>query len=321
MASASSLREFYETTKFILPPRSKNRQFILMWSPRKFHKIPFSVRHESELRDYCIDALPDAVYFMTSRFNNAKNISSKHPKGCDPIACNTFLGAELYFDLDLEDFGNSMRELLKAVLKLYSYLAEKYDNIKFVFSGRGFHIWVLDFEEKFFGEEMRAQILLSMKPAIREALYYRVKKTIAEDLSSKGYGFDMHQITWDTRRILRVPGSFNEKSFQKVVYFNSLPIDFLSRWEAGEFKLPIADDADKESLSKASSSRMIKASLKEKSREYREKLGGPSPKHAKSFVALGRDVSAQSSLLDLAVSHGRAPILSQRGGDQIGNTR
>jgi len=287
MGSKQDKRNFYRDTQFVLPPLSKFRQFRLKFEPNFWSTVPFSVNSSDKLRDYCVDTLPDAVYFMTSRFNNAKNVKTKVVKNArhgakrqpfDPIACNVFHGSELYFDFDVEDYGDSMKYLFLEVMKLYSKLAEKYEKIKFVFSGRGFHIWVLDFEDKFFSEEQRANIFF-WKPRVKERFYLLQKTKVAHSLLEGGHIFD-GQITWDTRRILRVPGSYNEKSFQKVTYFDALPIDFLRKFETHTFSASIANDLERESFPSEVAQGMIRASQKQRSPGYREILRVASPEHA-----------------------------------------
>ena len=287
MGNKQDKRNFYRDTQFVLPPLSKFRQFRLKFEPSLWTTVPFSVNSSDKLRDICVDLLPDAVYFMTSRFNNAKNIKTKVVKNArygakrqpfDPIACNVFHGSELYFDFDVEDYSDSMKYLFLDVMKIYNKLAERYDKIKFVFSGRGFHIWVLDFEDKFFTEDQRAKMLF-WKPSYKEHFYFLQKVKIANELLSAGYFFDA-QSTWDTRRILRVPGSYNEKSLQKVTYFDTLPIDFLRKFETHTFSVSIANDSEGESSPSGNSQGMIRASQEQKSPSYRELLGVASPEHA-----------------------------------------
>ncbi|MCS7130782.1 MAG: DNA primase, partial [Archaeoglobaceae archaeon] len=118
-----------------------------------------------DLLDYILQYLPEGVYYDRNVYSDLKFCVEK---GCDYRNCwncENFLGQELAFDIDPENvncpYHGSVEEKMKRgqglsfcmiefkkVRKLtemlYEELRGEYKEIRIVFSGRGFHIHVLD---------------------------------------------------------------------------------------------------------------------------------------------------------------------------------
>ena len=224
------VKEFYRSTEFVLPGDSRFRKFVGTTKSGAWFSCKRSIHCVDDLRRWCVKELPYAVYFMTSRFVNAKNVSFKRFRGPGfKWAHNNFIGSELYFDIDANDFNDSLEVTLRKSVELYSHLRETYDDIKLVFSGRGVHIWVLDFEKKTMLNYLsnKSDEHLSY-PGNKEFIYYNVKKRVADKLHFDGYNCFKKDITINTRHVLKVPGSFNPKNFARVVIYNALPLWFVT---------------------------------------------------------------------------------------------
>ncbi len=123
--------------------------------------------HEG-LRDvlgYILQYLPEGVYYDRNVYSDIRLCVQR---GCDYRNCwdcENFIGQELAFDIDPENVdcpyhgsvedkmkrGEGLsfcmlefKKVRKLALKLYDDLREEYKRIRIVFSGRGFHIHVLD---------------------------------------------------------------------------------------------------------------------------------------------------------------------------------
>ena len=108
-----------------------------------------NVRSPEDLHRRVLKYLPEGVYYW-------RNVVSD-PTLCErcPIKfirrrnlcanCPNFLGQELMFDIDPERLPSSdFSHLKRTVADLYDALSERFSDLRIVFSGRGFHIHVLD---------------------------------------------------------------------------------------------------------------------------------------------------------------------------------
>jgi DNA primase catalytic subunit len=146
-----------------------------------------------DVRRQIIDFLPEAVYYDRNIY-----LENDHA-----------VGQELAFDVDPENITCPIHGTLadkmkrrqglgfceieldlakKQTLDLYDYLNEKFSDLHVVYSGRGFHIHVLDQEAY--------------------ALTKKERSEIAGDAKAKGFGID----TWVTEgemRLIRLPYSLH----------------------------------------------------------------------------------------------------------------
>ncbi|TDA26602.1 MAG: DNA primase [Archaeoglobi archaeon] len=115
-----------------------------------------------EVLEYILHYLPEGVYYDRNLYSDPR-LCENCPKDC--WKCRNFLGQELAFDLDPENvdcpYHGSLEEkaarkdtisfcmlefkrVRRNTAKLYKELEKDYENLRIVFSGRGFHIHVLD---------------------------------------------------------------------------------------------------------------------------------------------------------------------------------
>jgi DNA primase catalytic subunit len=120
-----------------------------------------------DLREYIIQYLPEGVYYDRNLYSDIKGCSKCGMKPKDCWSCKYFLGQELAFDIDPENVdcpyhGNYEKKMkihqglgfcmyeFKVVrqktLEFYEELSREYSEFRFVYSGRGFHIHIMDRE-------------------------------------------------------------------------------------------------------------------------------------------------------------------------------
>ncbi len=132
-----------------------------------------------DVLEYILQYLPEGVYYDRNVYSNIKLCVQR---GCDYRNCwdcENFIGQELAFDIDPENVdcpyhgsvedkmkrGEGLsfcmlefKKVRKLALKLYDDLREEYKRTRIVFSGRGFHIHVLDKKAIKLGREEREEI-------------------------------------------------------------------------------------------------------------------------------------------------------------------
>ncbi len=165
-------------------------------------------RDLDEVREYLLRYLPEGVYYDRNLYAdiNACEKCGKSYRDC--WGCEGFLGQELAFDLDPENircpWHGSIKEKMargqglsfcmhefnavrRQTLSLYQELAEKFEELRVVYSGRGFHIHVLD------------------KDAAR--LSRKERRKLAKEFGRK-YAID-EWVTAGEMRLIRLPYSLN----------------------------------------------------------------------------------------------------------------
>ncbi|MGD0449804.1 MAG: DNA primase [Candidatus Bathyarchaeia archaeon] len=146
-----------------------------------------------DLRQQILDFLPEAVYYDRSVYDE----------------CDRKTGQELAFDLDPENItcpihgtladkmkrmqGLSFCELELEMVKqeaigLYDFLTNRFSEVKAVYSGRGFHLHVLD--------------LQAYKKSIQQ------REELAQQVKSAGFHID-EWVTSGEMRLIRLPWSLN----------------------------------------------------------------------------------------------------------------
>ena len=152
---------------------------------------------------------PRHVYYSTGKWLDSQNLGPRELRPGSPgyqFAYNVFLSQELYFDVDVP---GDLDEAKKWTMKLGEALEKEYGfgEIVQVYSGnKGFHLYVYDFE---LGDWVKE---VSPHPSVRELQTQEVKVKIVNHLMEMGLVFDA-DITVDTRRIIRLPGTVHGKTF------------------------------------------------------------------------------------------------------------
>jgi len=132
-----------------------------------------------DVRDYILQYLPEGVYYDRNLYSDIQGCSKcgKEPKDC--WNCKYFKGQELAFDLDPENVvcpyhGNyekkmkmhqglsfcmyEFKTVRRKTIELQEELSKEFTDLRFVYSGRGFHIHVLDDEATKMGRKEREKI-------------------------------------------------------------------------------------------------------------------------------------------------------------------
>ncbi len=164
-------------------------------------------RNFQDVLDYVLYYLPEGFYYDRNVYRNLKDCQRCNKPYKDCWNCEGFLGQELAFDVDPENitcpYHGDLKEKMerrqgmsfcmiefkrarKLSLELYEELKEEYRKIRITYSGRGFHIHVLD------------------KKAVR--LSKEEREEIAKNYS--GYAIDQW-VTNGEMRLIRLPYSLN----------------------------------------------------------------------------------------------------------------
>lgn len=132
-----------------------------------------------DVLEYILQYLPEGVYYDRNLYSD---LSFCVKKGCDYKncwECENFLGQELAFDIDPENvkcpYHGSVEDKMKRgeglsfcmlefkkvrkfTLELYEELKAEFREVRIVFSGRGFHLHVLDKKAIKLSKEERGEI-------------------------------------------------------------------------------------------------------------------------------------------------------------------
>jgi len=184
----------------------------------------------SEIKNYLIDFVPEAVYYdrnVYKDWNQARSI------GNDTTRLGHALGQELVFDVDPENFTCPIHGTLEdkmrkhqvlsfcrlafqlarqEAVQLVEILSRRFSQISLVYSGRGFHIHIIDEETVFWNRKKRLALVRS--------------------LTKKGFVMD-EWVPAGGMRLIRLPYSLNG-----LVSRIAIP---LPKSELGVFD-PIADE-------------------------------------------------------------------------------
>jgi DNA primase catalytic subunit len=213
------LRKYYSESKELwLPPGSTFRQFRLFLasegsgqgSPGKQRvvKVRDRISSVATLRRWLTRFAPVHAYYSTGRWLDSQNLGPREPRPNAPgyrFAYNVFLAQELYFDVDA---AHSLDEAKRWTTKLKESLEGEYGfrDILLVYSGsKGFHLHVYDFDLADWVKEV------SPYTPMRELQTQEAKVKIVNHLMETGHVFDA-DVTVDTRRIIRLPGSVHGKT-------------------------------------------------------------------------------------------------------------
>lgn len=159
-----------EESGIIKAPIDKNNIFIRLGP----------VSH-NELKDLFLEYLPEDVYYdRTLYLNSIECHDCQKRSKYDCVDCKNAAGQELVFDIDPENFNcpncdravknrqfsfcmmcfNAGRE---ATICLYEILKKQFSHLQIVFTGRGFHIHVLDKEAFFLSSKERRELTSAIR--------------------------------------------------------------------------------------------------------------------------------------------------------------
>jgi DNA primase catalytic subunit len=160
-----------------------------------------------DLRDYILRYIPEGVYYDRNVYSDIEKCRECEDCYKKCMECECYLGQELAFDIDPENVKcpihgsfkdkvekgmglsfcmHEFETVKNSTLKLWEKLEKSFNYLRLVFSGRGFHIHVLD------------DIAVKMS--------YEERKEIAEKTSM--YFID-EWVTTGGSRLIRLPYSLN----------------------------------------------------------------------------------------------------------------
>ncbi len=182
--------------------------------PKKYSKISSDtilfkdLVNYSELRNSLIEYLPEGAYYDRNLYRDRLKCA-----GCKELSrcfrCKNFLGQELAFDIDPENVDCPIHGTLADKMKhhqglgfceyefsvvrertaeLYDLLSKKFNDMRIVYSGRGFHIHVLD------------------KGAYQ--MKYAERKRLANKIKNRDYPID-EWVSSGNMRLIRLPYSLH----------------------------------------------------------------------------------------------------------------
>jgi DNA primase catalytic subunit len=127
-------------------------------------------RNAGDIRRYCLDWLPEGLYYDRNRYRNVSECAKCGNLRKTCFGCYNHIGQQLAFDLDPENvdcpvhghIGEKLargqgllsfcmiefRMISRQARELSLEMKERYDKVGIVFSGRGFHV-VVDDEEAY----------------------------------------------------------------------------------------------------------------------------------------------------------------------------
>jgi len=161
----------------------------------------------SEIKSYLIDFRPESAYYDR---NTYKDWDQARRFRNDPAQLGRSFGQELVFDVDPENFTCPIHGTLEEKMRkhqglsfcrlefqlaqqqtvqLIEILSRRFSNIGLVYSGRGFHVHIMDEEIVFWNREKRLTLVRSL---------------------AKKKGFDMDEwVPAGGMRLIRLPYSLN----------------------------------------------------------------------------------------------------------------
>jgi len=177
-------------------------------------------RNARDVRRYCLDWLPEGVYYDRNRYRDVSQCAKCGNRKRSCFGCYNHSGQQLAFDLDPENVtcpvhghlgdrlgrGESLLSfcmiefsmIRRQAWELSREMRKKYDKVSVVFSGRGFHV-VVDDEEGY-------------------ALTRKERAILAKRLL-KRYDID-EWVTIGSSRLLRLPYSLNAIVSRKCMPIN-----------------------------------------------------------------------------------------------------
>lgn len=218
-------KDYYSENLVELPKDAKFRQYKFSMDGKGFTKIQRKITDPKTLQKYLVMYSPSAVYQSVACFLHPELVGIKGAEYQITNAINKmkigksmendiigkkyremFLYSSLVLDFDAHN-GESLYSPYQNMLSAWKELKkEGYQDFEFVRTGRGFHLWVNDWEK----------IVRDIpKPHDRIQADTNARKAIVERLKKKKIEMD-EGITLDVWRIVRVPGSLHRNG--TVIY-------------------------------------------------------------------------------------------------------
>lgn len=159
-----------------------------------------------ELKEYCEEYMPESVYYDRNVYRNWKDAREGSK---DVTRLGRKFGQEIAFDIDPENFEcpihGTLNDKMKRrqglsfcrlelqlaqhqTVKLSDELSKRFEDIRTVYSGRGFHVHVMDEDTLFWSRKKRLVLVRS--------------------LTRKGYLMD-EWVAGGNMRLIRLPYSLN----------------------------------------------------------------------------------------------------------------
>ena len=173
-----------------------------------------------DLRDYCLDWLPEGLYYDRNRYRDVSKCTKCGSRKRTCFGCPNHDGQQLAFDLDPENvdcpvhghIGQRMtrgrgllsfcmiefRMISRQARELSRELSVRYDRVGIVFSGRGFHV-VVDDEDAY--------------------ALTRKERTALANRMLRRYDID-EWVTAGGSRLMRLPYSLNALVSRKCIPMN-----------------------------------------------------------------------------------------------------
>ena len=137
----------------------------------------------TQLMETILKYLPEDIYYDRTLYRTPKrchNCDLRREKGC--LECKWADGQELVFDIDPENYWcpncdvsgkqrifsfceKCFKATKEATLYLYEILSESFSDLQAIFTGRGFHIHVLDNDSFYLSISERKQLVSEVKGA------------------------------------------------------------------------------------------------------------------------------------------------------------
>lgn len=202
----AELKEYYRSN----PPNLNaitnlnRRHFRMVLQNGRFLKIPDIIPNEKILQNWLVRLGPTDVYYSTGCWLNPSSIKRRpKEKGLGFLDSGILLYHDIVFDIDFSPLCLKNLERAKnETLQLYEHMKEKgYENKYIAFSGsKGFHLSFADPEWSKIED-----------PYEREMKTIKRRKELVAEVKKNGFKIDCHT-TYDTRRIMRLPGTINSKT-------------------------------------------------------------------------------------------------------------
>jgi len=195
---------------FHIDPGNETRYFRREYRDIVGKLVYFDIDSFAELREMVLDYLPEDLYYDRNLYKDPKACADCNKRGKACLSCEEIRGQELMFDIDPENIdcpncgtledrvkGSSMfkfcyicfNKAREQTEQLYHRLGDMgWGSLEVVYSGRGFHIYVLG------------------KKA--DAMSFPERAHLAKEIKEEGFGIDPW-VTEGEARLARVPYSLN----------------------------------------------------------------------------------------------------------------
>ena len=179
------VRDFYKNNIPILPPKSKWRQFKYFTWEGEMKVLRHRITSAEELQKHLIDLAPRDVYLTASRWMDPTKLGPKRHSGKKEGydgADSCFYGSDYVVDIDNHhQVPQTIDASYNTLVSAYRVLTKKFgfEDFRFIKSGNGFQMWVMDFEKKVVDNPLS-------NPYARLNFFYQKKKFITDYIISDG---------------------------------------------------------------------------------------------------------------------------------------